>query len=290
VSKAVPRQRSKKHHYVAKGILKNFCIAGDMTLYASKNRNNGRVEQRNIGTIFTRRHYNSYTKADGSKDDTVERFFAYELDNLIPEWLSIFETSLKSNKIEFNSNAPRQRFVQFFYNHTKRSPDFIEPIVKEASSETFHEDFEKEFREKFGELTKDELAKLHDPSFREAVLSNSRVHNFGTQTVKILDTLNSLKLFVATPQRKNKEFICGANPVARFGDHPFQKLGEKGVELWTTLTPKIAVGFANNDASHEVIAVEDQIVRKMNLTLVKQSSSIAGRSQKLLESLVKAAW
>ena len=261
-----------------------------MTLYASKNRNNGRVEQRNIGTIFTRRHYNSYTKADGTKDDTVERFFAYELDNFIPEWLSVFEASLKSGKIEFSSSASRRRFVQFFYNHMKRSPDFIEPIVEEASLETFREDFEKDLIEEFGELTEYDLEKLHDPSFREAVLSNSRVHNFGAQAEKILETLNSLKLVVATPQRNNKAFICGANPVARFEDYPFQKLGEKGVELWATLTPKIAVGFANNDASHKVIAVEDKVVRKMNLTLAKQSSSIAGNSQKLLESLVKAAW
>lgn len=283
-------KKSVRHHFVPKSILKRFCFRGQTTFYATKRSKGIAVERRNIETIFTRRHYNSFLKSDGSKDDTIEKFFAYELDNYIPEGISVFDNAIETGEIVFRSAAPRWRFVQFFFNHMKRSPDFIEPIVNEVGNKTFHPNLLEEAERDLGPLSESDREKLMDRKFRETVVTNSRVQNIGQQSSKILDTLNSLQILVSTPSRPNKKFICSSNPVARFEDYPNQPLGEKGVELWTTLTPRIAVGFVKVRAQEKVIPLEDNLVRKINLTLAKQSSAICSSSHELIASLSKAAW
>lgn len=279
-----------RHHYVAKAILKNFCFSGETTYYLHKESFPSEATPRNIGTIFTRRHYNSLKEDDGAKNDALEKFFAYELDDFIPRWTSIFEKSLDTGKILFSDNAEKFRFIQFFYNHMKRSPDFIEPIVEKVSKEVFNRDLVTEFEKKYRPLNDFEKQKILSDKFQKLVTNNSRVVNLSRQSEEILETLASMKVIVATPNSRKKQFIVGANPVIRFEDHPFQPLGETGVELWTTLTPKIAVGFVASPIGEDILMLQDDKVRKMNVQLTKTSSRIAGRSEALLQSLAKCAW
>lgn len=282
--------RSKKHHYVPQSILRKFCVSGNQILYVRNRGPKTRIEPRNISSIFTRRHYNSFREADGRKRDDVEKFFAYELDNYLPEWISVFERASETGRISFSERAPRWRFVQFFFNHVKRSPDFVEPIVEKAQAETFSPNFVHEIRRKFPNVSERELNKFMSPNYQETLLHNSRVQNIGAQSEKILDRLNSMKLHLARPTRSNKQFICGSHPVVRFENYPEQPLGELGVELWTTLTPKLAIGFCSFTDSRELLSIDDSLVRRINQSITKQSSAIAGNCKPLLQSLVNAAW
>lgn len=116
---------SKDHHYVPQGILRRFCFEGETTYYlskerfpdyyrAKKSRYTAGVEERNIKTVFKRRHYNSYIAEDGKKYDFIERFFAKELDDYIPRWINIFEASLANRTSPSWDSQLRDRFVQFF--------------------------------------------------------------------------------------------------------------------------------------------------------------------------------
>lgn len=196
--------------------------------------------------------------------------------------------------ITFSSEDSRQRFIQFFYNHMKRTPDFNEPLIEKVKSEVFGRDLEAEFERSHRPLTEDERGLLEQEEFRDRSLSYSRVSNMGSQSVKILNRLASLRIIVATPQRASKQFIIGSNPVVRFEDHAFQELGSPGVEVWTTLTPRLAVGFAHADRAMgqegDILYLDDRAVRTINLSLAKKSGAIAGRSSPLLLSLKKAAW
>ena len=282
-------QISKVHHYVPQGILRNFCFQSETTWYLCRERFPGEPKDRNIGSIFCRRHFNSYQNDDGTKDDTLERFFGEEFDNFIPLWIKKFETALAAGKAAKLSVDERVRFVQFFYNHMKRSPDFIEPIVEKVTQKTFHPDSIRELEERVRPLTDDERLKFSSKKFQQKLAANSRVVNFSNQSLKILETLNKMSIALARPARTNKQFIVGSNPVVRFEDYPSQRLGEKGVELWTTLTPTIAVGFVNS-VNVPVLELHDDHVRKMNWQLAKDSRAIASKSPKLLSSLAKAYW
>ncbi len=284
-------QISKNHHYVPEAITKNFCISGKTTLYTSRAYENRKIEKRNISSIFKRRHYNSYIRKDGSKDDSLERFFGKEFDDYIPNWIEKFSLVFSGDRSYlFDDEHDRRRFIQFFYNHHRRSPDFMEPILEDTVGETFHENFIEEFEERYRPLTADEKYHLNDPVFQALVAGNSRVSNVNKQTVHILETMAKLSVVIATPSRPNKQFIVASNPVVRFEDKIRQPLGEGGVELWTTLTPKIAVGLAKVEDRTGVLSLPDRETRKLNLQLAKHSQSFAGTSEKLLLSLAKAAW
>lgn len=284
-------QISKNHHYVPEAISQNFCIRGKTTLYMSRSYKHGEIRERNISSIFKRRHYNSYTREDGSKDDSLERFFGKEFDDYIPKWIEKFSLVLSGERVAlFDNDHDRRRFIQFFYNHHRRSPDFMDPIVEQTVGETFHDNFIDEFEDKYRSLTDDERRRLMDPEFQMLVAGNSRVSSINKQTVHILETMAELTVVIATPARKNQHFIVASNPVVRFEDRIWQPLGEPGVELWTTLTPKIAVGLARIGNRNCVLSLPDLATRKLNLQLAKRSASIAGTSKKLLHSLATAAW
>lgn len=282
--------KSKKHHYVPESILKNFCFNGTSTYYIRRDSSRKSIEPRNIDSIFCRRHLNSFERDDGSKNDLVERFFAYELDNHVPGWFEIFLTARRTGNLDFGSEGMRNLFVQFFYYHKKRNPDFVEPIVSEVAEQIFGQDAVQEFESRHRKLTIEERIQFQTPDFRQRCLNNSRVENFSRQSKKILERLRLMKIVVATPIKKNKQFIVGSYPVVRFENYRRQELGEEGVELWTTFSPKIAVGFVASHDTPDCIALPDSEVRKLNKTLTKQSSAVASGSSELLRSLVKATW
>ncbi|MDV4145255.1 DUF4238 domain-containing protein [Shimia sp. FJ5] len=289
MTKAKVSKHSKKHHYVPQGILRRFCFQNDTTWYLSRERFPGDPSPRNIGSIFCKRHFNSFQKEDGTKDDAVERFFGKEFDNYIPEWTAHLEVSQETNSPVAFGGAERRRFVQFFYNHMKRSPDFIEPIVAEATEETFAAESIEKLERQVRPLTDEERSKFQSTDFQRRVAGNSRVENFSKQSVKILETINEMSIALATPARANKQFIVGSNPVARFEDYPRQHLSEPGVELWTTLTPRLAVGFVHS-SNVDNLRLSDHQVRKLNISIAKQSRAIASTSKELLASLARVGW
>jgi hypothetical protein len=279
---------SAKHHYVPKAILRNFRVQGDSVLYATREK--PKPTLRNIDSIFRRIRYNSVQKKDGSHDDTVERFFAEELDNYIPDWVTQFSAVKSAGSIKFQKTASRGRFIQFFYNHMKRTPDFIEPIAASVAEEVFARDLVNEFEAKNGPMTQEGINLLEDEAFRARTLANVRVTNFSQQSEKIMSTLANLRIVVAVPSNLKKTFVVGSQPVARFEDYPFQPLGEKGVELWTSLAPKLAVGFVASRLEDGPISLNDLAVRKLNIAFARNSRAIAGTSGKLILSLATSEW
>ncbi len=281
---------SKKHHYVPKALLRNFCVEGEATYYLSRRRCDREPVSRNIDSIFRRISYNTYLRNDGTKDDIVERFFAKELDNYIPSWTQVFENALCGGQLRFSSSEHRDRFIQFFYNHTTRTPDFVEPILQDVAERTFNNETINRFETEKRLLTDKEKRLFQDDEFRQRTLTNTRVENFSRQSLKILGRLSAMKIVVATPDLPNKQFIVASRPVARFEDYPHQELGEKGVEMWTTWTPRIAVGFVGDDSALDTMRLDKDNIRKLNRTLTVKSQSIAGKSKRLVSSLAKSAW
>ncbi len=282
--------RSQNHHFVPKTILKHFCVEGSSVYYATKRKTPFTIEVRNINSVFKRRHYNTVTRTDGSKSDGLERFFAVELDNYVPNWMDIFQKCLVSGNVSFKSGEDRRRFIQFFYNLSKRTPDFIEPIAKEAIQEVFSQENLRKLEEHTRPFTPEERAKFNSPDYQHTVASRSRIENFSRQSIHILETLDSMSLVVATPASPRKSFVVGSNPKIRFEDYPFQELGSEGVELWTPMSPKIAIGFTARQDSTSLLRLDDKSVRKINMQLAKQSNAIASHSDRLLRSIIAACW
>jgi len=285
-----PSKPSKKHHYVPKVILKRFYHSGSSLYYCERNTPRKGVQNRNIESVFRRTNYNSLEYDDGSKDDRLEKFFAHKLDNFIPEWTGVFERALKSGRVEFPSLQSRHRFIQFFYCHAKRTPDFLDPLVQDVANETFSEKGIAELETRLRRLSISEQMLVRSPDFQNRTLRNARVENLSRQSEEVLSRLMGMKVIVASPARRNQSFLVGSKPVVRFEDYPFQELGEEGVEMWTTFAPNLAVEFVAGPTPSDCMLLDSKMVRQLNTTLAKNSRAIASHSRELLTSISKAKW
>lgn len=281
---------SKNHHYVPQAILRHFCISGDTILRLERSSELQEPEPKNIEKVFQRCHLNNFERRDGTKGDSLEKFFGREFDHYIPSWIEVFREALRTGELDFDSDENKNRFIQFFYNHMKRTPDFIDPIVTKVSEEVLHDNLAEEYEREHRALSAREKSLLDSPEWRRTIISNSRVSNLSKQSERVLNLLASMKIYVATPTKASKQFIISSKPVVRFEDYPKQKLGTPGVELWACFTPRIAVGFSVPSTASSVLLFDDALVRKMNLGAAIQSKAIAGNSAKLLRSVARAAW
>ncbi|WP_368186584.1 DUF4238 domain-containing protein [Aestuariibius sp. HNIBRBA575] len=281
---------SKNHHYIPRSLLKNFTVRGDQTFHLSRDSATQEAVARNIKSIFKRRSYNTLIEEDGKRNDDLEVFFGKQFDNYIPEFTSIFNESIATSKLTFPSPDLRARFVQFFYNHRTRTPDFSDPIVESSIREVFTDEQLNRFESENREICQEERVQFFNSEWQKFVAGQARVINFSRQSGHILNILNKMEIIVATPISVAKKFIIGSNPVVRFENYPEQELGDEGVELWTTFSPEIAVGFVVGPKHPNVIALPNQEVLKLNRTLARNSKSIAGTSSKLLKTLSKTEW
>ena len=245
------------------------------------------IEEKNIEKVFQRFHLNNYTRVDGSHDDRVERFFGEQLDNYIPAWIEKFQEALDTNKLRFKNEIDRSRFILFFYHHIKRNPDFHGPILTSVVKEVFHKNIQREIEAKLGPLSNEEITKLNSPEWRNKIASNTRVENISSFSEGIISRLAGMQICVASPKHRTKQFIAASKPVVRFEDYPNQELGTRGVEMWTTLTPRLAVGFVAGPVRDPLLKLGNQDVIKMNEALTTQSSEIAGNNSVLLHTLSK---
>lgn len=180
-------------------------------------------------------------------------------------------------------------FCTIFYNHAIRNPDFVEPLIEKVKAETFEGNFIERFEKKHRPITDSERALLKSSDFQEQATLNTRVENFSRQSEMVLNRLSSMTVALATPSRECKQFIVGSQPVVRFENYPRQELGKLGVEQWTSLTPKLAVGFVRCEGT-PILSLTDNQVRQFNFSIAKSSSAIASKSPKLLSSLANAVW
>lgn len=179
-------------------------------------------------------------------------------------------------------------FVQFFYYHMTRSPDFHAPIVDEVSRGEFFQEAINDFESRYRLLSESEYSEINSYHVRQRIINQSRVLNIGRASIKILELLGQRRIVLATPARSKKQFIVASNPVVRFENSRGATLEGEDVELWTTLTPKIALGLVSDSSVSNHVLIGDTEVSQINLTLFKNSSSVASSNSKLLESIVSA--
>lgn len=246
------------------------------------------MQRRNISTIFKKRNLNTILRPDGTKDDSLERWYATQFDDRFPNIIRQVSDCLE-RRSNF-SPRPRDRdfITQFFYNHTKRSPDFNLTHGLDAKFEGLFDEIVSEVHAD-GRFSSPEKRLLDDPKFRQRVMNNARVKVLSQQPLHILEMLSRFSLVVAVPSRTNRSFIVASQPVLRLTNDSNTDLALGDVELWMTVSPDIAIGLVARSPAPQVIKLNDKQVRHINLNLFAQSVSIASRSEALLQSIVAAS-
>ena len=160
-----------------------------------------------------------------------------------------------------------------------RVPDVFDPIA----NNTF-EEFP-EILEKHGPLTAEDRRKRDDPNeqamLKQDLRASSVLPCFRPEG-RILPILGNKNLLVMVISNSKKSFVIGSNPCVKiFGGN---ELSDPKAEVWLPLAYDVAVVY-NGSFPEKLYEVPDPSIRKINETIYKQSSIIAGRSSKLIASL-----
>jgi hypothetical protein len=279
-------QISKWHHYVPQGVLSKFCYSGSKFYYFSKDRSAEGVASRDIEKKFRKRHYYSFTTVNGQKSDALERNFLQILDSRFVEFTTAFANSISAGKARKVDHDTREFLQKFFYYHSIRNPDFSAhfDIYQDPKSEI--KAAIEIYEQSFGCLDPTRVTELLEPKKIEELVRFARVHSLANPSPMINELLSKMNLHFAIAPA-GKQFLIGSNPVVRFANKKGSLLGDGNVELWTAITPSIAMGFAGPNKNHvEILNIDHKEVRKFNLELFRQSTEVAGASKALVTSVI----
>lgn len=139
-------------------------------------------------------------------------------------------------------------------------------------------------------LPDSEQAKVRDPSWRERVRHNVAAQ-LVTQPLQLVQhTLSNMGLAIAVIRKPNKSFIIGSHPIIRCEPTGGGNLGTPGVEMWFPVAKDVAISPLPERGPVLVLdSIPDADLRRLNLSIFKQSREIGGCSKELIESLVGAA-
>lgn len=261
--------KSKKHHYIPKGILRNFCFASDSIWFFNKDKAAEGVKRRNIDNVFYAHHLNSIWLQQGQKwerDVSVEDFFSNEIDNEIPEMVRVLERFMGDRPLDTLQADERRQITQFFYNHMLRTPEVSQKNVEKVL-----------YGQNYGSNQK------RDQKFEDTARSIAAGH----QNTKVLNELFSLKLAIAKPENPKKQFIVSSNPVIRICEPGKSNILDHSVQLWAALTPKLAVGLISGETGFVRAKLSTRQVSAWNKSWAGQSSCFAAQSKELVQSLVR---
>lgn len=254
--------KNNDHHYIPKGLLKEFAISGKRNLFFyDKEKPEKGVEQRNIGSIFYKKHLNTFHMHDGTKNKSLEKFYDKEFENYLPDIVGKLKSQFTALP-DALTEEEEKILIQFFFNHMFRSPDVHGPMLERHTSEA-------------------------ECSMQQ--IDNIRVAALRDQPKDLLDFLSKIPVVLAKPSNPKDIFIVGSNPVLRLLNRGAKSGGLKDgkVELWAAFGSKLAVGFVSGWKGGETVLLNSRQMLSWNVRWVAQSTSFAGRSKPLISKLSK---
>ena len=185
----------------------------------------------------------------------------------------------RANKFSELNSFEKEILDCFLGSLMTRVPDVIDPIANDTL-EKFPE-----ILEKHGPLTAEDRRKRDDPNEQAMLKQDLRASSVLTcfrPEGKLLPILGDKSLLVVVIPNPKKSFVIGSNPCVKiFGEN---ELSDPKAEVWLPLAYDVALVYSGS-SSEKLYEVPDPSIRKINETIYKQSSIIAGRSSKLIASL-----
>lgn len=234
----------------------------------------------NTQNLFVEKDLYTFIAADGTKDVALETFFA-NLEGAGAQFISQLADIIRRGETPKLDDSAWKFWGQFFYYHLKRTPGAIAFYAKQMNFDemidsTYHKI--KAVRAETGGNADEQ--ELRGKIRQNAIVTAQRAPP-SDEVLALFETLGLAIYKVADPA---KSFIVGDVPgaTAKFRtpngqwSHP---------TLFLPLTWDIAVGQLKGSRKVEIIKVDRDQVRLMNMATTARSSVIAGRSSTLINSL-----
>jgi hypothetical protein len=235
--------------------------------------------------LFVQRDLYSFLNSDGSRDMALEKYYA-EIEGRANQIIEKIISSSKAGRVPQLSRTEKFEWDNYVYRQWTRVPDLqIETLANfdECLAESITE-----FETKYRPLTEAERISLQNPETIARLKQNSRVQALGSPPGLAVQALNQRGLVIAEIKRPKESFVVGSFPVAKLTYPGRTHLLDPTVEVWLPISSNIAVCSAGSTRDEKLVQLTDsRVIHAVNKAIYKQSSVIAGVSQKLIASLAK---
>ncbi|MGU3541019.1 DUF4238 domain-containing protein [Methylobacterium sp. A54F] len=276
-------------HFVPRMLLKRFA-APDGRLWAfDKRRPDRGIWQSTPKDLLKERHLYTVTRADGSRDVTVEQALGYVESAAEPVIERVLQRARAGLPPGF-SGEDRIAMLLFLYFQMKRVPDFFRniPLPPGGVEEIIRSGIANWERER-GPIPQEERDKHLSPRGMVALEQGVRMQSLLNVSPRIFGTLEARGFAVGVIKQPDRRFVIGSYPMVRFMARSGRTdLGDPSVELWLPLAPDVAIASFGRRGEEQVATIHDPSqIRKVNVEIARQSTTIVSGSRELLRSLTQ---
>ena len=272
--------RAKRHHYVPRGLSKNFADDLEQLWYAYRTSTVGvysKPELRNIRTCFYRKDL--YTiHENGQKSDFVERSFFGPADDLLARTIASLLPLLRLGRVPKLSMPEARLIREFAMLLTTRTPDFLDELDVDDAVDYMRKSFLDEFPdgEEWLRMYLDEVA----------VRQTAIVESLTRPPKRSLDELDQNFSIAWARTPPNREFILGSTMVYRQGGTTSTQLTEPNLEMWMPISRHFAIVLhRTSNELGEVFTVPVAWLRSFNESVAARSLQIASVNPSLIRTM-----
>jgi len=275
LKKKTTAKEPKRHHFLPKMLLRNFTDRKGSLYFFSKHFGEKCVRKTTPDNFGLEK--NLYTEYDeqGNKDNSAEELFADLEGKTADIFKKIINAARKGKKPELTPSE-KETLDYYIYCQWARVPDTTDPILNRDLNEDDNR------YKLIRDMTPEEQEK-----FEKELRVKSLIRGVSEPNEEILRILGDKGLAVLILKKSKKSFVIGTNPILRIPKSIH--LADPKAESWLPIAYDVAISpYFAHGTERLLDTIEDQDIRGFNETILKQSSAIAGRSEKLISSLINS--
>ncbi|WP_398466531.1 DUF4238 domain-containing protein [Tardiphaga sp.] len=271
----------KRHHFVPEMLQKRFVDEAGLLHFYNKRTPEKGVQSTRPGNLHVKTHLYSKILSDGTKDVALELRYAALEGVAEPIFAELVNAALRGRTPRIPSTT-REVIDHFAYEQMRRVPEFHEQIMPTSDSERQIRLALDEYERRFRKVPAEQRENTLRPSSIEEFRQNARVGALSRHSPRVMRALASKSLVIARTRTK-LSFMIGSRPVVRSRGN----LPDPATEVWLPIGANVALLYIGERwESPPIYDVPDHTVRRLNDTIAAQSAMFAGRSGKLILSVI----
>lgn len=269
----------KRHHFIPQMMLRHFADDDGQIWFWRRGFEKGDVRKTATKNVFVEKDLYTLLLPDGAKDVALEQIFA-RMEAHGAEFIAQIAETIRNGQRPKLDLGAWEFWDLFFYYHMKRAPRAIEGI---AASKAF-EDEVKAAADEIRAIRGERGDNRDEPGLEDWIAKNAKVIAQAAKPAADLQAqLKRMGLAIYRITDPNKSFVIGDLPgaMAKFR----HGAAWSPPTLFFPLTSCIAVGLLADARKVDVVDVDRDQARRMNVATTALSATIAGRSKALVASL-----
>lgn len=275
----------KAQHTVPRMLAQRFADRDGKLYFSRKNSSRGEVHSSNAKKLFRDKYIYTSVNRDGDRDMSLESYYD-KLETAMSPILDVVLDRIRNGVLPVFTAKQRGVFDTFLYHQWKRVPDFHTSFIPSPSPEVIARHYVPLLGNGLTELPQTEVFNLFEKNTINRVIQQAKVKALANNSPVVLKELGSMNIGALHITKPNKAFIIGSQPVIKLTPDEDSSLRHSKVEIWLPISSDVAICLGRHPHEQIMKNPDDLVVRKINLTILKQSSMIAGCSSYLIDSLM----